>query len=335
MKLGRTLIIGLLFAVVAAVYMYQRHIDKDVMAIIPDEVGRGFSLEQNEAIIRIEVLDRSKKTATKLELSKEGWTVTSPVLYPADPKTADGFATVLRFAAKLTRIRAEKDWSEYGLEKPQLEVVMATDKKREKVLAVGNVSPVGKVVYARWSGERGYVLLPAEIKAVFEGSLYSLLDKRVFLMPRAEIRKVSIEMGPKAYEWKKDGEKWYWFEPVSKFGKEVPPERMELILNALAGVHIKEFLEGEERSKSELGFFMIHDRIKLEGESGDEEIFHFGNEVPVKNAYYGMKGDEEKVFLVDRVNVFRLMDFLRAIENETDAKDKIPSKVMTEALSGA
>ena len=131
MKLGRTLVISFLFAVVVAVYIFQHRIDKEAMSIVPDEISRGVSLESGEVITRIEILDRVKKTETDLEFSNGGWTVTAPVIYPADKQAAGGFAATLRFATKLTRLRAERDWSEYGLERPKLEVGIETDKKKK------------------------------------------------------------------------------------------------------------------------------------------------------------------------------------------------------------
>lgn len=315
MKLGRTLVISLLFFVAVALFLFQRRIDKDVLEIVPDEVSRGFVLAPAEQIVRIEILDRVRKTSPGLELSGSGWVLTDPVSCPADLQTVRGLVLALQAAAQRTRIRAEKDWGEYGLEKPDLEVTLVTNKKKTGVLAFGFRSPVGSAVYGRWVPERGYIFLPPEVKSLFETSLFALREKRIFRTPSAELRKVSIALGANAYQWKKEGGKWYWFEPVAKFGVELAAPRMELVLQALYSLHIKEFLE-IKKSDPQVGLQSVKDRIKLEGEDA-EEILRFGNEVPRSNAYYGVKDEDEEVFLVDRVNIYRLLDVLRAVENES------------------
>ena len=336
MKLGRTLAIILVFGFAVGIYLFQHRIDKDIISIIPDEVSRNFSLDAKEQVTRIEIQDRAKKTEIVLEFLKdEGWMITAPGVYPAGGQTANGLVAALRFASKQTRIRADKEWGEYGLETPSLEIRLVTDKKKKAALTIGTTSPVGKAVYGRWTSERGYMLLPPELKSSFEVSLYDLREKRIFNTPPAQVQKVLIEMGPNSYEWKKEKGKWFWLEPVEKIGKTIPSRRMEFILAALSELYVKEFLDKNKQSKAELGFFMVHDRIRITGASGAEENFFFGNEVPVKNAYYGMKEETGKVILIDRVKVFQLLDILRAIENERDALDKVPLRAMTQSSGGA
>jgi hypothetical protein len=335
MKLGRTVAITLLFAAVAAVYFIQKDIDRESASVVPDEVNRGFSLNDSERVVRIEISDRKADSRITLELLDGKWTILSPVRYLADADAAGGLAASLRLAAKQTRVRAEKDMKEYGFEAPQLEVTMVTDKKKKETLEFGNVSPVGRAVYARWASERGYILLPLEVRSVFECSLYTLIEKRIFREAFENIRKVTIGMGAHDYQWKKENGKWYWLEPVPKFGKELPGSRMEAILGSLWALHIKEFVEGDTRTPAEFGFYVIHDKITLEGKAGAEETLFFGNELLPQNAYYGMKSGEKKVFLVDRVKVFQLLDVLREVENESDAREGVPKKVMAQGSEEA
>jgi hypothetical protein len=63
---------------------------------------------------------------------------------------------------------------------------------------------------------------------------------------------------------------------------------------------------------------MIHDRVRVESEGGKVEAFYFGNEVPEKNAYFGLREGEDTVFIVDRGKVIELFDLMKKIENETE-----------------
>lgn len=314
MKLFRTLVIGALFALAVSVYIYQSRLDQEILSLNPDEVNRSFTLGPDQHVDRIAIHDTVKNTEIVLERTGEGWRVESPVSYPADSRTVEGLVLAVRFAASQTRLRAEKDWTEYGLDQPGLELRIETRAKREGVLFFGDSSPIGKALYARWSGERGYILVPPEIKSIFNASVYALRDKSIFRILPEEMVKVYVEMGPNAYEWKREGGRWFWMEPIEKFGREIAEERMQLVFKGLAGLHVMEFLDDNRKSDAELGFFIIHDKIKITRDSGEEEIFYFGNEVPLKNSYYGKMGKNGMVVLVDRMKIIQFLDLMKALE---------------------
>lgn len=323
MKLFRTLVIGVIFALAVSVYVYQSRLDQEILSLNPDEVNRSFTLGPDQHVDRIAIHDAVKNTEIVLERAEEGWRVESPVSYPADSRTVEGLVMAARFAASQTRLRAEKDWTEYGLDKPGLELRVETRAKREGVLIFGDASPVGKALYARWTGERGYILVPPEIKSVFNLSVYGLREKAIFQTPPAEMVKVYVEMGPNAYEWKKEGGRWFWMEPIEKFGREIAEDRMQLIFKGLAGLNVMEFLDDNQKSDAELGFFIIHDKIKITHHSGEEEIFHFGNEVPLKNSYYGKMEKNGVVVMVDRMKIIQFLDLMKALE--LDSADRTVS----------
>ncbi|MFA7255002.1 MAG: DUF4340 domain-containing protein [Candidatus Omnitrophota bacterium] len=342
MKLVRTFVFILLFAAVATIYFFQVRLAKQTLAIIPDEVNRTVAISKNDPIDRVELCDNVQKTKIKLRKVNGAWEIERPVHYPAENQVAEGFVVAARMASQQPRLRAEKEWGEYGLEKPELEILFGLPGKRAVTLLIGAQAPVGKAIFARWAEERGFFLLPPEMKAMFRQTVYGLRQKRLFRTPADRIQKISVEMGEYSCQWKKDGGTWYWLEPVQKLGQKVPAGRIDLVVGGLESLHVREFLDSNKKSKAELGFFMIHDLIQVEAEDGppgkrDEarpssqggkkETFYFGNEVPEKNAYYGFREGEDVVFLVDRVNVVELFDFIRKIQAEDlkpETKDLSP-----------
>jgi len=333
MKLVRTIIFILLFAVVVAIYLFQVRLAKQTLLIIPDEVNRTVSISKNDPIDRVELSDHVQKTKIVLRKKNGVWELERPVHYPAESPVAEGFVIAARMASQQPRLRAEKEWGEYGLAKPEFEILFGLPGKRVVTLLIGAQAPVGKAVFARWAEERGFFLLPPEMKAMFRQSVYGLRQKRLFRAPVETIRKIYVEMGEHSYEWKKEGAQWYWFEPVAKFGQKVPDGRIDLVLEGLQNLHVREFQDDNKKSKAELGFFMIHDCIWVEFEDGKRETFYFGNEVPEKNAYYGFREGEDVVFFVDRANVVEFFDFMRNIRVEDpklETKDlRPPTKDLT------
>lgn len=316
MKLGRTILFMLLFAVVTGIALYQMRVEKLLQTISPDEVNRNVFLSDQDTVGRIEILDRVHKTETVLNKENGQWFLESPVRYSADSRIAEGIAITAKMASRQPRLRGEKEWEEYGLARPDMEIRIDVPKKKVETLFIGSPTPFGNAVFARWDSERGYLLLPGEMKEVFGQSVYSLREKRVFRTPPEEIRMIYVEMGAQSYQWKKDGGQWYWMEPLAKFGQKISPKNMRRVLTGLQNLYVKKFLDDNKSSRAELGFFIIHDRIKIEPDFGRPEVFHFGNEVPLESAYYGFRENEDTVFLIDRGKVIALIDLLKQVEKD-------------------
>ncbi len=332
MKLVRTIVFVLLFAAVVAIYLFQVRLGKQALTIIPDEVNRTVAISKNDPIDRVELRDNVQKTQITLRRERNGtWALERPVHYPAEDGIAEGFVIAARMASQQPRLRAEKEWGEYGLAKPEFEILFGLPEKKVATLLIGSQVPIGNAVFARWAEERGFFLLPAEMKAMFRQSVYGLRQKQLFRAPADKVRKIYVEMGEHSYQWKKDGDQWYWLEPVERFGQKVPPERMSAVLKGLQSLNAREFQDNNKKSKAELGFFMIHDCIWVESEGGPpaiqgeahpslqgskRETFYFGNEVPEKNAYYGFLEGEDVVFLVDRANVVGFLDLMQKVQAE-------------------
>jgi len=316
MKLSRTIVFILLFAAVMAIYIFQARLTKQTLAIIPDEVNRTVVISPDESIDRVELCDHVLKTEITLQKEKGSWKLEVPVRYPAESQVVEGFVIAARMASRQPRLRAEKEWEEYGLANPEIEIRFGLPGKKMATLLVGAPAPIGKAVFARWEEERGFFLLPAELKEMFRQSVYGLRQKQLFRAPLDKIRKIYVEMGEHSYEWKKDHGQWYWLEPVGKFGQKIPAGRMDLVLQGLQRLHVREFQDNNKKSRAELGFFVIHDRIWVESEDGKRETFYFGNEVPERNAYYGLLEGENVVFFVDRSKALEFFELMQKISVE-------------------
>lgn len=338
MNFGRTLVFILLFFVVMTVYLYEKRLEKQILEKVPDEVRRQVSFSPKDRINRIELIHHgSAEPAPKIILLlKNGkWRLESPVKAPAEPTVIEGLAASAMWISKQPRLRVEKGLEEYGLAKPELEVVFGLsaskpeeneDAPRSEILSLGNQAPVGNTIYARWGSEQGYLLLPGEIKSVFEQTVYGMREKRLFCLPEKDYAKIFIEVGNQSYQWKKDGDAWFWLEPVSRLGQKVPAPLIQSVLGVLQGLYIKEFLDTNQASKAELGFFMIHDRIWVESAQGTKTTVHFGNEVPMQNAYYGFREGDPGVFLLDRGKVIQFWDLLQTIgkTSATATQEAVP-----------
>jgi hypothetical protein len=301
-------------------------------------VNRNVTISKNVVIDRIALRDHVQKTQIELRKTDGAWILEVPVRYPAESQVVEGMAATARMASRQPRLKAEKEWAEYGLASPDMEITFGLPEEKTATLLIGAQVPVGKASYARWAEERGYFLLSPEMKSVFRQSVYGLREKRIFRAAPETFRKISVDMGEYSYQWKKDGADWYWFEPVAKFGQKIPASQVDTLLTALRNLYVKEFRDNTEKSRAELGFFMIHDRIRIESGGKKAENFHFGNEVPEQNAYYGFREGEDTVFFVDRGKVIGLLDLMGKMQTEdgeqrTDAAKFIPPSAILHTAS--
>lgn len=96
MKLVRTIVFILLFAAVAAVYIYQTRLTKQALTNVPDEVNRSVVIMPDDAIDRITLVDHVQKTRIELRKENGTWALGAPVRYPAESRIADGFVAAAR-----------------------------------------------------------------------------------------------------------------------------------------------------------------------------------------------------------------------------------------------
>ena len=166
MKLGRTIVFILLFAVAAAIYGYQTRLAREALTSVPDEVNRSVVITPEDAVDRVALRDNVRKTQIVLRKENGAWGLELPVRYPAESQVVEGFVIAVKMASQRPRLRAEKEWGEYGLAKPELEVLIDRPGKSEATLQIGAAAPVGKMVFARWAEERGFFLFGRRLVAI-------------------------------------------------------------------------------------------------------------------------------------------------------------------------
>ena len=112
MKLGRTIVFILLFAIVLAIYLFQIRVTHQSLAIIPDEVNRTVTISKNDLIDRVELRDPAQKRKIALRKVNGAWEIERPVHCPAESQIVEGFVIAARMASQQPRLRAEKEWEE-------------------------------------------------------------------------------------------------------------------------------------------------------------------------------------------------------------------------------
>lgn len=322
MKFSVTVIFFLLFILVVAAYLYLVPEEELPAQRPPSLTMKLLPLEEDDEVVGIEIEDLENGESISLSRSREGWHLVYPVDYPADQLMAEGLVKALTLSSKARRLVPEKDWKEYGLDKPALKIGVETKRKPGmRTLLFGDASPVGNFIYGRWEGENEYFLLNADLKAAFERTAYSLREKRVFRMPIFAIEKVRLKTASGQYEILKRDGNWVWMEPIRLLGEEVGKVSMDEFLTQIRDLFIKEFPEETTRGYKEMGFSMSGSFIKITGkEESESEVLSLGGDLETKDAYYGKRKGESMPFLIARGNIRRLFETLETIAQGEMAK---------------
>ncbi len=325
MKASVTVTFTFLFLAVAA--LYARLNPATLPGVLDSTAGplRVLPLLNDGGVQWMQIQNLEKKETVTLQKKDGIWRISFPVSYPADPLIAEGLATALKISSKARRLFPERGWEEYGLLKPSLKIGVEAEPGRRRYLYLGDASPVGHFVFAKWEGEKEYFLVQADLKKAFERSVYSLRLKQIFRTPPNEITKIHVRALDGDYEILKKGQKWFWMEPIPILGKPVPKKQSDEILAVIADLYVKNFLDEEQGSRQALGFSATSSSVKLWGGAAGKtpEVLKIGREAGTQDAYYGLRENEKTVFLVARGNIrvlFQMMETLAQSAAASPAK---------------
>lgn len=313
MKASVTIFFFLLFLGVVYLYFYLTP-EPDTAVQAPTEIVKLLPLEAEDEIIGLEILNRAQDTRIHLSKRDGGWYVEAPIQDAADNMIVHGMATALKLSAKARRLTPEKDWTEYGLADADIQISIKTSQSDEwKTLLLGDQSPIGKFVYARWQGDEEYFLLDLNLRKVFKRDLFAYRAKKMIQSDLSGLTKLRIETRKENYEMSIVGEEWLWSEPILSLGEAVAPEQLGAVLTRLAGLYVKQYVGNtvpEDVFEYPFAVFKLW--------SGDAEIekIVIGRMTPDMNAYVAKRNEEQDAFLMDAEKIGNLLKDVHAMIGE-------------------
>lgn len=327
MKISVTLTVAALFAAVAGAYFYYTPPSERKPGTI--EAPQRILPAGDTAPIRwLQIQNFEKNEIVTLEKKDGSWMIRYPVNYPADNMLADGLVTALKLSNRARRLLPEKSWDEYGLMRPAIKIGIETEAgpKRE-YLYLGDPSPVGPFVFARWEGDKEYFLVSNQLKDAFSKTLYSVRLKQVFRTPLNEVTRMRIRTLDKEYEVEKKQGEWYWLEPLELLGTKLPKKYVDQLVSQYGDLYVKEFLDQEKKPETEMGFSLTSPWIKLWGQDGKQTVeeIRIGKELPERDSFVALHGTEKIYFLIARMNVRKLFVIFETMAEEAKGKSAAPA----------
>lgn len=166
-----------------------------------------------DKIVEVDVQSKKNGKITIKKPAKE-WVLAAPVTTKGDESAIDRLL-VSAAAAKPERVIAEKDvkWEDYGLDKPELTVVLATADKKVR-LSFGSLNPAKTSYYLRAGDDPRLFLVADTLKNSMDKSPFDLREKTVLGIAPEDVDRIVISAKGKDTEIKRQGlDKWRMLKP--------------------------------------------------------------------------------------------------------------------------
>ena len=212
MKGLKSTIVLLLVLVALVGYIY--YADRDGGS--ESDLERAFALLEAGDIVEVQIRSASGETS-RVEKSGETWRLVEPVQAEADSAEISSITSSLA-TLDIQRVVDENasDLSQYGLEPARIEVgFRTTDDQEPRRLLLGEKTPTGGDLYARFPDQSRVFLVSSFVDATFNKDTFALRDKSIIDIERDAVERLEIDAGDRDITLAKAGSEWRIAAPIS------------------------------------------------------------------------------------------------------------------------
>ena len=254
---------------------------------------------------------KGENTITLKLLGADEWQVTAPIDAKGDAPAVSAF---LSFLKNLNFIRvveeSPKDLTPFGLDTPDLKIILSMNNGETKGVRVGDDHPMGNKVYlARLNESR--VLAVGVTKNRLDRKVHDLRDKTILDFKTPQITKIEFIRNGKTLSLKKNEESWEVSEgKIAAKGNET---EITNLLNTIQAAQIEQFVEEKPEQLTSYGLNNSKLTVKLTTSKASEPLVLL---IGGKNehGFYAKTLPKKNVFtinqsLFDTLNNRKLVDF--------------------------
>ena len=255
---------------------------------------------------------KEENTVELKRLGADEWQVTAPVNAKGDSPAISDFLSFLNNLT-FTRVVEEspKNLSTFGLDTPNLKVILSMNDGKTKGIRVGENHPMGNKVYlAQLNGER---VLTADItRDRLDQKVYDLRDKTILDFKTPQINKIELIRDKKTLTLKKNEHSWQLIEEeTTAKGNE---SEITNLLNTIQTAHIEQFVEEQPEQLASYGLNNSKLTVKLTTLKANEPLTLFIGEKS-EHGFYAKTLSKKNIFVInqslfDALNNRQLVDFL-------------------------
>ena len=244
-------------------------------------------------------------------LGIDEWQMTAPVNAKGDASAVSDFVSFLN-NLNFTRVVEEspKDLTPFGLDTPDLKIILSMNNGETKGVRVGDDHPMGNKVYlARLNESR--VLAAGVTKNRLSRKVHDLRDKTILDFKTPQITKIEFIRNGKTLSLKKNEESWEVSEgKIAAKGNET---EITNLLNTIQAAQIEQFVEEKPEQLTSYGLNNSKLTVKLTTSKASEPLVLL---IGGKNehGFYAKTLPKKNVFtinqsLFDTLNNRKLVDF--------------------------
>ena len=244
-------------------------------------------------------------------LGTDEWQVTAPIDARGDAPAVSAFLSFLK-NLNFTRVVEEspKDLTPFGLDTPDLKIILSMNNGETKGVRVGDDHPMGNKVYlARLNESR--VLAAGVTKNRLDRKVHDLRDKTILDFKTPQITKIEFIRNGKTLSLKKNEESWEVSEgKIAAKGNET---EITNLLNTIQAAQIEQFVEEKPEQLTSYGLNNSKLTVKLTTSKASEPLVLL---IGGKNehGFYAKTLPKKNVFtinqsLFDTLNNRKLVDF--------------------------
>jgi hypothetical protein len=154
---------------------------------------------------------------TRVQKSDGKWQVVEPVKADADTSELTTIASNIA-TVEINRVVDENatDLKQYGLEPARLDVAFRSKGQKElKHLQIGEKTPTGTDLYARFPDQKRVFLVSSFLDATFNKNTFALRDRRILVFDRNMVDGLELTNGTTKTVLTKSGSEWRLASPLS------------------------------------------------------------------------------------------------------------------------
>jgi Domain of unknown function (DUF4340) len=175
-----------------------------------------FGSLQADDIEEVQIKSADGET-TRLQKTDGKWQVVEPVKTDADTSELTTIASSIA-TFEINRVVDENatDLKQYGLEPVRLEVAFRSKGQKDlKHLQIGEKTPTGTDLYARFPDEKRVFLVSSFLDTTFNKNTFALRDRRILIFDRNKVDGLELTSGATKTRLTKSGSDWRLASPIS------------------------------------------------------------------------------------------------------------------------
>ena len=289
---------ALLAAVLVGIVSYYFLID------LPSEKRKNKEKDRAEKVILFDSENVKGISFTKGEitialkrLGIDEWQMTAPVNAKGDASAVSGFVSFLN-NLNFTRVVEEspKDLAPFGLDTPDLKIILSMKNGETKGVRVGDDHPMGNKVYlSLLNGSR--VLAASVTKNRLDRNVHDLRDKTILDFKTPQIKKIEFIRNGKTLNLIKDKESWQVLEnKIIAKGNET---EITNLLNTIQAARIEQFVEEKPKQLTSYGLNNSKFTVKLTTSKANEPLtLLIGKKT--EHGFYAKTLPKENIFTINQ-----------------------------------